>query len=52
LGEKPDWQPRKGEMFSNLRKDYYVNLSPFPTEFSTEDDALLVYNDYGQWHKI
>lgn len=39
-------------MFSHLRKDYYVNLSPFPIEFATEDDALLTYNDFGQWHKI
>jgi hypothetical protein len=30
-----------------MRKEYYVNLSPFPKEFKTEDDAVLAYNDYG-----
>ena len=35
-----------------MRKEYYVNLAPFPKEFKTEDDAVLSYNDYGQWHKI
>lgn len=50
--EKIDWQPKKGEMNSYLRKEHYVNLSPFPTEFKNEDDALLSYNDFGQWHKI
>jgi hypothetical protein len=52
MKELHDWQPSKGGMNSYLRKENYVNISPFPTEFKTEDDALMSYNDYGQWHKI
>ncbi len=49
---KREWQPQKGAAFSHMRKEYYVNLAPFPNEFKSEDDALMCYNDYGQWHKI
>ena len=47
-----DWQPQKGANYSHLRKEYFVNLSAFPSEYKTEDDALLGFNDLGQWHKI
>ena len=35
-----------------MRKEYYVNLAPFPKVFKTEDDARLSYYDYGQWYKV
>ncbi|CDW84932.1 UNKNOWN [Stylonychia lemnae] len=37
---------------TNMKKEGFVNLVAFPAEFANEDDALLSYNNYGQWHKI
>ena len=33
--------------FANLKKEYFVNLAAFPSEFMTEDDTLLSYNGLG-----
>ena len=47
-----DYQPKKGQSFGHIRKEYFVNLSSFPRDFNNEDDALTVYNEYGAWNKV
>eukprot|EP00347_Sterkiella_histriomuscorum_P023960 403332789 len=40
------------QQLSTMKKEGFVNLVSFPSEFTTEDNALLAYNNYGQWHKV
>lgn len=40
------------DTLQSMRKEGFVNLVAFPSEFDTEDNTLLTYNNYGQWNKI
>ena len=38
-----------GKLF---KEEHFVDLVPFPTEFKSEEEALMSYNDFGIWHKV
>jgi len=35
-----------------FRADRFVDLVAWPTDFSSEEDAITTYNDFGLWHNV